>query len=211
MESHAGSATVFLLSPANCAGKRGQLLLRPEADFELARALRNGGAPLGEVYAFMSSLYFRGKLAYAARFARPLAGAGSSTWVITPGRGLCPTSHVVTLNELQSVATIDVDARNALYTAPLRRDAADIARLAPAECRFVLLGSIATSKYVEPLLDVFGPRLMFPCAFVGRGDMSRGGLMLRCAQEGTELDYAPVHSSVLHGERPARLGPRRTP
>ena len=59
--------TVFLLSPANCGGTRAQLLLKSQTSPLTAR-LANGGAPLGEVFTFMSSLYFRGKLAYATRF-----------------------------------------------------------------------------------------------------------------------------------------------
>jgi hypothetical protein len=73
----------------------------------------------------------------------------------------------------------------------------------------VLLGSIASGKYADVLLGVFGERLLFPSAFVGRGDMSRGGLMLRCTDSGQELDYVPVATSVRHGERPPRLKPRR--
>ena len=81
--------------------------------------------------------------------------------------------------------------------------------LAGARCRFVLLGSVASARYVEPLLAIFGDRLFFPPAFVGRGDMSRGGVLLRCVAEGRELDYAPVAGAERHGPRPPRL-PRRT-
>jgi hypothetical protein len=73
----------------------------------------------------------------------------------------------------------------------------------------VLLGSVASDKYVDLLLDVFGPRLLFPATFVGRGDMSRGGLLLRCVDAGKELDYVPVAGAVRHGPRPPKLQPRR--
>ena len=73
-------------------------------------------------------------------------------------------------------------------------------------CEFVLLGSIATGKYVDVLRHVLGPRLRFPTEFVGRGDMSRGGLMLRSAKAGTPLEYVPVRGAVLHGKRPPKLG-----
>ncbi len=64
---------VYLLSPAHSGGKRADLLMRDGADFELARRLRGADeVPLGEIFAFMSGLYFRGKLAYANAFARPL-------------------------------------------------------------------------------------------------------------------------------------------
>ena len=74
-----------------------------------------------------------------------------------------------------------------------------------ADARIVLLGSIATGKYVDPLLTVFGERLLFPESFVGRGDMSRGGLLLRATREGTELEYASLAGSERHGRRPPKL------
>jgi hypothetical protein len=73
------------------------------------------------------------------------------------------------------------------------------------DCEVVLLGSVATPKYVEPLLGIFGERLMFPAEFVGRGDMSRGGLLLRYAREQAQLTYVPVAGAVRHGARPPRL------
>ena len=75
------------------------------------------------------------------------------------------------------------------------------------ECDVVLLGSIASPKYVDILTEIFGSRLQFPIAFVGRGDMSRGGLLLRHANDGVELEYAPVLGASLHGLRPPRLAP----
>ena len=62
---------IFLLSPVNCAGKRARQLMSDAAQFTLARELREGGAQLGDVFTFCSELYFRGKVAYARRFARP--------------------------------------------------------------------------------------------------------------------------------------------
>jgi hypothetical protein len=52
---------------------------------------------------------------------------------------------------------------------------------------------------------VFGRRLVFPSTFVGRGDMSRGGLLLRHARDGRELEYEPVVGAVRHGKRPPKL------
>ena len=72
-----------------------------------------------------------------------------------------------------------------------------------------LLGSIASDKYVTALLEVFGERLTFPKVFVGRGDMSRGGLLLRSARYDVELEYVPVMGAVRHGPRPPRLAPLR--
>lgn len=162
-----------------------------DASFELARRLRaRGGVPIGEVFAFLSALYFRGKLAYSLQFARPPAGVPGAL-VITPNQGLWPVDQKVTLAGLRGLAKGDVHERNLAYVKPLMRDALAIAERAPA-CEVVLLGSVATSKYVAVLRAVFGPRLLFPATFLGRGDMSRGGLMLRCVRENRELDYIRV-------------------
>ncbi|MGH8696105.1 MAG: hypothetical protein ACREVS_06485 [Burkholderiales bacterium] len=177
---------VFLLSPANCAGKRAGFLLRTNARSALAQRLRSGeGATIGEIFTFMSGLYFRGKLAYAGAFARP----GDGIQVIVPGLGLCPPRAVIDLDGLRAIARVPVDPADRRYTSPLRRDAARLAeRLQPPDAA-VLLGSIATPKYLQPLQEVLGPRLRVPREFIGRGDMSRGALMLRCAAEGRELTY----------------------
>jgi hypothetical protein len=163
--------------------------------------------PLGEVFSFLSSLYFRGKLAYARTFGRPSAGL-SGAFVITPGEGLRDPAEPVTIDRLRRYAEIPVKSSEARYLAPLRRDAEALRALAGERCRIVLLGSVASSRYVEPLLGVFGDRLFFPSAFVGRGDMSRGGLLLRCVREGRELEYIPVAGAERHGPRPPRLPPR---
>ena len=197
---------VFLLSPAHCGGQRARILTNPRAEFDLARRLRApGGAPLGEVFSFMSGLYFRGKLAYARAF----AGTGDDVHVITPAEGLKPPDVMVDLRRIEHYATVDIDADDARYRDPLLRDVRALLARRPAGTRFVLLGSVATGKYVDPLHEVLGDRLVFPPAFVGRGDMSRGGLLLRCADAGEELDYAPVVGSTRHGPRPPRLVPRR--
>jgi len=183
------SSVIFLLSPANCSGKRAGYLLNGRSSTPLAARLRSGtGAPIGEVFTFMSALYFRGKLAYAAAFAKPPAG-WDGVQVIVPGRGLCPASMTITLADLQEIATVDVDIEDRRYTRPLKRDAGRLAKQLGATDSVVLLGSVATPKYIEPLRDSLGTRLHYPEAFVGLGDMSRGSLMLRCAAEGRELTY----------------------
>lgn len=184
------------------------MLLRPEARFDLALRVRaRSGAPIGEVYTFLSGLYFRGKLAYARRFASPPAGL-PGIWVITPNAGLLPADVPVTRAMLERFARIDIDPAEPRYRRPLLRDARRLADAAGSGTEYVLLGSVASGKYVEPLLETVGPRLVFPPDFVGRGDMSRGGLMLRRARENVELPYAPVAGSTLHGPRPPKL-PRR--
>jgi hypothetical protein len=195
---------MFLLSPANLAGARAGFVLRPDAASPLALALRGAGAPLADVFSFVSSLYFRGKAAYARAFGRPPAGA-SPGLVISPGEGLVPLDEPVTADRLRAWSRVPVDARNADFTGPLVRDAEGLERAFGATTRFVLLGSVASEKYVRPLTRVFGDHLLFPPTFVGRGDMSRGGLLLRSVREARELAYEPVEGAARHGPRPARL------
>lgn len=183
------SHRVFLLSPANCSGKRAGYLLSGKSPTPVAQRLRsNDGAPIGEVFTFMSALYFRGKMAYATAFAKPPNG-WDGVQVIVPGQGLRPASDLINLAELKKIAKVDVDLDNLRYTRPLRRDAGRLASELSGSDRAVLLGSVATPKYLEPLTEVLGSHLHYPEEFVGLGDMSRGSLMLRCAAEGRELTY----------------------
>ena len=203
---------VFLLSPANCSGPRAQMLLAEQARFDLAVRLRSGrGVALGEAFAFISGLYFKGKLAYGLEFARPpepdLPLTASGALVITPTAGLRAVETAVTVEALRSFAAVDIAANDPRYRRPLLSSAGALAEEIGLECDVVLLGSIASAKYVEVLLDVFGDRLLFPIDFVGRGDMSRGGLMLRCVRAGEELTYAPVKGAIRHGPRPPKLPP----
>ena len=196
------ASRVYLLSPARTSSVRALQLL--ESESPLGVALRSHeGAALGEVFAFLSSLYFRGKLAYASRFGAAASLPGAL--VITPGHGLCRPSTRVRAADLLAMGQIDVDAGNPAFVEPLLRDAARLLKSAPADAGFVLLGSIATPKYVEPLLSVLGERLLFPREFVGRGDMSRGGLLLRAARESTQLEYEPVQSATRNGPRARRI------
>jgi hypothetical protein len=201
-----GGFRVFLLSPADCSGTRARLLQRPEPGHDLGRRIRRReGAELGEVFSFVSSLYFRGKLAYARAFARPPRGL-AGIHVITPCDGLRPPESPLRLADLRRYARVPVDAEEGRYRRPLLRD---LNALAPgwAETEVILLGSIASPKYVELLTAVLGPRVFFPWDFLGRGDMSRGGLMLRCVQELRELPYVPLMGAPRRGPRPARLPP----
>ena len=198
------SSRLFLLSPANTSAIRAQLLLNGDSKFELARRIQRQGAPLGEVFSFISSLYFRGKLAYAEAFSRSSAES-PATVVMTASRGLLPPQTIVKLDDLLEMASIPIDPSDARYREPLRHDAAVLACTLPAGSKIVLLGSIASGKYLDPLLEIFGADLWFPREFVGRGDLSRGGLMLRCAQAGVELDYVPAQSALRRGPRPPRL------
>jgi hypothetical protein len=201
---------VFLLSPARAGGPRYDMLLRSQATFDLAVKVRQGKATIGEVYTFISGLYFRGKMAYAEAF-RAAPGRIPPSVVIVPGAGLVPPETLVSVEQLNAIANVPVDENNPNYREPLLTSAKTLDQYAGPECKYVLLGSIASAKYTEPLLQVFGPRLVFPADFVGRGDMSRGGLMLRAARSGTELSYVPVEGAVRHGARPPKLERWRKP
>ena len=207
-------ARIFLLSPANCGGLRAQTMLSPGAQFDLARQLQGAaGAPLGEVFSFVSGLYFRGKLAYARRFARPPDPAdpivAGGVLVITTNAGLRAADTPVTLESFRAFALGDIDLRNAAYRRPLEQSATALRQAIGPDCEVVLLGSVASGKYVDLLLPIFEERLMFPMHFVGRGDMSRGGLMLRCVSAGLELPYVPLAGAIRHGQRPPKLEPLR--
>ena len=190
---------VFLLSPANCRGRRAQQVLSPKATFSVAARLRGDGVPIGELFAHMSGLYFRGKITYATRFGR--------AFVITPDQGLIPAETMITSQVLLRFADANIAIDNPGYRAPLEHTARALYEQASADAQFVLLGSIASEKYVQVLTAIFGDRLVFPASFVGRGDMSRGGLLLRAAAAKQELEYIPVIGAVRHGVRPPRLAP----
>jgi hypothetical protein len=181
--------TIFLLSPANLAGVRGKRLLQGSSRFELSLRLQSSQASLGEIFSFVSGLYFRGKLAYASQFARPPVGI-SGVRIITSSSGLLPPEYLATLDWLRATTESSIDPENPQYRDPLIRDAQLICGALPQAARVVLLGSIATPKYVAPLLEVLGHRLYYPLDFAGRGDMSRGSLLLRCTRENRELSYA---------------------
>jgi hypothetical protein len=196
---------VFLLSPARSDGLRAKLLLNPRADFPLAVRLREaGGAPIGDVFSFMSGLYFRGKLTYARAFESD-RDRRPPTLVITTDRGLVPPETPVRVADLQRFSEVNISAGDDRYLGPLARDVATLSKTLATDEKIVLLGSIATGKYVDTLLEVLGSRLVFPRDFVGRGDMSRGGLLLRSARAEQELEYIAVGGAIRHGARPPKL------
>jgi hypothetical protein len=195
---------IFLLSPANASSSRGALLLEEFGQSVLSQRLRAGSATLGEIFSFISGLYFRGKLEYARVFANPPPGVPGIA-VITASGGLVSPDKLFTRDALREITSGAIDAADSRYRIPLERDARLLSDHIGKRCDIVLLGSIATPKYVDPLVSIFGERLMFPSEFVGRGDMSRGGLLLRCAREGAELKYTAVAGATRHGKRPAKL------
>ena len=200
--------THFILSPAHSGGRRAATLARPEADFDLAVRFRSEGAEIGEVFSFLSGLYFRGKMAYVDRFGSPASGLPAG-WVITSSRGLLAPDTRIGPDDLREFAGARIDRREPAYTEPLARTASRIFRDVPADARVVLLGSIATAKYVEELLQHLGERLLVPEPFIGMGDMQRGALMLRAAAAGEELPYIPALDAIVRRNtgRPVRPAP----
>jgi hypothetical protein len=199
---------IFLLSPAYCGGRRASLLLRPGAGSPLAARLHDQTLTLGEAFSFLSGLYFRGKLAYALAFGRTTVAHAGSTLIITPTRGLLAPETLVSAALLREFASVDVSAADARYRAPLERDVATLAGGLSTGSRIILLGSVATGKYVDVLVGLLGATLHYPPSFIGRGDMSRGGLLLRSARSGAELEYAALDPAVKRrGPRPPRLEP----
>ncbi len=190
---------VFLLSPARIGGVRSSVLLRDEAQFDLAIRLRNGQANLGDAYSFVSGLYFRAKLAYAKTFAAPPDGS-PPILIIVPGLGLVPPETLLDRDQLRRVGEVSVHQDQDEFRTPLLRDAAMLAK--NDDTRFILLGSIATRKYTDPLRTALGDTILVPSQFAGLGNMSRGALLLRRAAAKNELPYIPL-GPELH--RRARL------
>jgi hypothetical protein len=196
--------TLFLLSPAYCGGRRAKIVLRADSSLDIAQRLRAGTLTLAEAFTFMSGLYFRGKITYARAFtANP-----DATLIITPTRGLQSPESDISADLIREFASIDIISGDSRYLEPLEHDLARLAARLPPTARVVLLGSVATGKYVDVLVRWLGSRLHFPVAFVGRGDMSRGGLLLRHAASGVELDYEVLKiNGQRRGPRPPKLDP----
>jgi hypothetical protein len=178
--------------------------MSPRASFEAAQLYRSAdGVPIATAFAFMSALYFRGKIAYARQFAAP-----DNILVIAPGFGLVPHDWRITEERMKVLRRTPVDAAKRNYRKPLERDALGLADRIGDDGQVVLLGSVASGKYVDVLWPIFDGRLRFPVAFAGLGDMARGGLMLRAARAGRELEYttldAPRHRAPgTNGKMPA--------
>jgi hypothetical protein len=202
---------IFLLSPANCRGTRGKQASSPRATFAVAEQLRSpDGVAIGDLFAFVSGLYFRGKLTYARRFAappepgHPIVGAGIH--VITPNAGLRPPETRVTREAFHKFSGAEVHPDNAAYRRPLEQSARALAGELCGACDVVLLGSIASPKYVDVLLAIFGDRLVFPVDFVGRGDMSRAA----CSSAGRPMasssntDLSRGRCATVRGRRSCR-------
>lgn len=185
------SRRTFVLSPAHCGGKRAGYLFDDRARFPLAQRIRSEGVTLGEAFSFLSGLYFRGKLAYAMKHTRP---HDADVLVITANRGLLPAATVVGVDDLRAFGAVDIRHHDPRYREPLEHDVGTLAR---TDGEVVLLGSVATPKYVDVLLAALGDRLLFPAEFAGLGDMSRGALLLRAVRDERELEHIPVAGALL--------------
>lgn len=198
------STRIFVLSPADLSGVRGRLVLSGTPGPPFMRVLLEGGSvPLGEVLSFVSSLYYRGKRLCGNTFGRRPDG-GPTTLAITSNRGLVPDAERVDLAGLRALAGTAIEPDDPVYNRSLGASARRLADSLEGG-DVVLLGSIATPRYLEPLAAVFGTRLLFPRAFVGRGDMSRGGLMLRAVESREELEYVTAIDAPRRGPRPPKL------
>src|SRR4029077_8218457 len=101
------------------------------------------GAPLGDLFAYMSGLYFRGKLAYARRVARPAEPdnpvVGSAIHIITANAGLRSPDTLVTRAAVQAFGKGDIDAGNAQYRRPLEASARALLAEVGTDCEGILL------------------------------------------------------------------------
>jgi hypothetical protein len=193
---------IFVLSPANCNGLRARWVLKKNSQSELAQCLRGDGAPLGEVFSFLSALYFRGKLAYAQAYADPPSNC-PGIMIITPTAGLVPHDTIIGVSTLRGFSRGRIHVKNRGYCSLLQRTAKKLAIQMGADCELVLLGSLATGKYLDILGPIYGSRLRVPEKFIGLGDMSRGGLLLRCVRENQQLNY--IDAAIATASKPKQF------
>src|ERR1043165_177363 len=107
---------LFLLSPAKITGVGVRVLLNRRAPFALAREFRARGLPLADIFSFASALYFRGKIAYARRFADP--ATGDAIRVITASGGLVEPDRTLKPADLRALGRADNDEGNPRYHEP---------------------------------------------------------------------------------------------
>lgn len=201
---------IFLLSPATAHGARAKTLLAPEPRSPVATQLASAdGMPLGQIFTYLSGLYFNGKLTYARHYSTPPPSLGrTGIYIITMTDGILTPEHRIGLDDLQRYAAAEKqteDGRRALETS-----ARALAETIGPRCDVVFMGSVASDKYTAIIEPVFGRRLLFPPELVGRGQLGRGALLFRCVRENRELDYVPLADLVDRGRSaPARGGATR--
>jgi hypothetical protein len=188
----------FLISPATAHGPRALSLRRPESNSPFARRLREEGVPLGDVFSFLSGLYFRGKLEYARTFARS-HGDEPGVRIITMTDGLVSPDALISRDDLERYATCADGASAAV--ALLEQTAIELSDRLGADADVVLLGSVSTGKYTDLLGPIFGARLLFPRDVLHIGQLARGALFLQRARDRRELEYMSVSDIVRAGRR----------
>jgi hypothetical protein len=198
---------IFLLSPADASGRRGQMLLSQKSQFELAHRLRTKGITLGEAYSFMSSLYFRGKLAYATAFASQIHNL-LSIQIITPSRGLLPPRTTLSLADFLDLGVERILEKNPRYRDPLERDLRKLSESLGEDGKVIFLGSLGTKRYIPLLKEILGHRILVPRDFLGMGNMRRGAVLLRCVREHCQLTYVTLASAEELMRKP-KLGPAK--
>jgi hypothetical protein len=112
---------------------------------------------------------------------------------------------VIGLAGLRGYSRGRIHVKSKPYCAALRRSAKKLAAQTGEDCEIVLLGSLATGKYLDIMGPIFGRRLRVPEEFIGRGDMSRGGLLLRCVREAGELNYVEAATLSAPPSKQRRL------
>jgi hypothetical protein len=210
---------VFLISPATAHGPRALSLRRPDASSVLARRLREEGVPLGDVFSFLSGLYFRGKLEYARAFAREPDEQTGGVRIITMTDGLVSPDALISRRDLDRYAECTEGVTAALSS--LKETALAFSERIGATADIILLGSVGTGKYTDLLAPIFGERLLFPRDVLHIGQLARGALFLKRARERHELEYVPVAEIARAGRRvsikpqltarPEEGAPRETP
>ncbi len=173
-------------------------LRRPGSGSALAHRLRDAGVPLGEVFSFLSGLYFRGKLEYARAFAR-VPNAADGIHVITMTDGLVSPDARISADDLERYALCVDGAASAVST--LEQTARMLSQRLGSDADVVLLGSVGTGKYTDLLVPIFGERLLFPRDVLHIGQLARGALFLRRAHDRDELEYMPVSEIARSGRR----------
>jgi hypothetical protein len=188
----------FLISPATAHGPRAMALRRSGAASPLARRLRAEGVPLGDVFSFLSGLYFRGKLEYARVFARA-PDPRDGIHVITMTDGLVSPDARISAEDLERYAVCADGVAAAVAT--LEQTAMTLSQRLGSDAQVVLLGSVSTGKYTDLLAPIFGDRLVFPRDVLHIGQLARGALFLRHARDREELEYMAVTEIVRAGRR----------
>ena len=171
---------VFLLSPAHLGGERARILMRPEASFDLAarvrekrRCARRRDLRVSERALLPRQAHLRGRVrggAASPRSRRPTSSPPTAGWPPC-------TSASITRARPRWAASTSTARRGLSQAARARRQEAGEAdrRRRGGAAR---LGGV-DEVHRRARARCSSARLVCPVDFVGRGDMSRGSLMLQ--------------------------------